>query len=102
MLFSSLNEKYRIRKFAVRLFVCFLSYDKKRTDSKKENLQAQRSLIDKHYASLNQLEHLRDSSISAKHLINPLTPRSDEHVTSPYDIQTLSTKQVMRILKLIR
>ena len=29
------------------------------------------------------------------------TSRSDKHVTSPYDIQTLSRKRVMRILKLI-
>ena len=33
---------------------------------------------------------------------NPLTPRSDQHVTSPYNIHTLSSHQVMRILKLIR
>ena len=35
-------------------------------------------------------------------LLNPLTPRSDLHVTSPSDIWTLSSKQVMGILKLIR
>ena len=35
-------------------------------------------------------------------LINPSTPRSDKHVTSPYSIHTLFSKQVMRILKLIR
>ena len=34
--------------------------------------------------------------------LNPLTPRSDLHVTSPYNIHTLSNKEVMRILKLIR
>ena len=34
--------------------------------------------------------------------LNPLTPRSDSHVTSPNNIHTLSSKQVMRILKLIR
>ena len=34
--------------------------------------------------------------------LNPLTPRSDWHVTSPYNIETLSSKQVMRIFKLIR
>ena len=32
---------------------------------------------------------------------NPLTPKSDEHVTSPYNIHTLSCKWVMRIFKLI-
>ena len=32
---------------------------------------------------------------------NPLTPISDWHVTSPYSIHTLFSKQVMRILKLI-
>ena len=35
------------------------------------------------------------------HITNPLTPRSDKHVTSPYNIHTLSSKQVVRILKLI-
>ena len=34
-------------------------------------------------------------------LINPLTP-SDKHVTSPYSFHTSFSKQVMRILKLIR
>ena len=34
--------------------------------------------------------------------LNPLTPRSDSHVTSPYNIDILSSKQVMRILKCIR
>ena len=33
---------------------------------------------------------------------NPLTPRSDQHVISPYNLHTLSSKQVMRIPKLIR
>ena len=33
---------------------------------------------------------------------NPLTPRSDSHVTSPYNIHPLSNKQVMRVLKCIR
>ena len=32
---------------------------------------------------------------------NPLTPKSDEHVTSPYNIHTLFRKWVMRIFKLI-
>ena len=35
-------------------------------------------------------------------LLNPLTPRSDQHKTSPYNIFTLSSKQVMRILEFIR
>ena len=35
-------------------------------------------------------------------LFNPLNPRSDWHVTSPNDIHTSSSKQVMRILKLNR
>ena len=35
-------------------------------------------------------------------LVNPLTPKSDQPVTSPYNIHTLSSKQVMRILKIIR
>ena len=34
--------------------------------------------------------------------VNPLTPRSDYHVTSPHNIQTYSSKKVMRILRLIR
>ena len=34
--------------------------------------------------------------------VNPLTSRSDLHVISPYSIHTLSSKQVVRLLKLIR
>ena len=33
--------------------------------------------------------------------MEPLTPRSDSHVTSPYNIYTLFSKQVMRKLKII-
>ena len=33
---------------------------------------------------------------------DPLTPRSDEHANSPYNIHTLYSKQIMRIIKLIR
>ena len=33
---------------------------------------------------------------------NPSIARSDYHVTSPYNIHILSSKQVTRILKLIR
>ena len=33
--------------------------------------------------------------------LNPLTPRSDLHATSPYNLHTLSSKQVMRILRII-
>ena len=34
--------------------------------------------------------------------VNPLTPRNYQHETSHYNILTLSSKQVMRIFKLIR
>ena len=37
-----------------------------------------------------------------KKSFNPLTPRSDSHVSSPYHIHPLSSKQVMRILKCIK
>ena len=32
-------------------------------------------------------------------IINPLTPRSDEHLTSPCNNPTLFSKQVMRMLR---
>ena len=35
-------------------------------------------------------------------VIDPLTPSSDLLVSSPYNIRTLSSKQIMQILKLIR
>ena len=31
--------------------------------------------------------------------LNPSTPRSDLYVTSPYNIHTLSNRQVMRLVK---
>ena len=34
--------------------------------------------------------------------INPLTPRVDKNVTFPYKTPSLSSKQVMRVLLLIR
>ena len=41
-------------------------------------------------------------NVNSNNLFDLLTPRSDKHVTSPYSIRTLFSKQVMRILKLIR
>ena len=41
-------------------------------------------------------------NVDSNNLFDLLTPRSDKHVTSPYSIRTLFSKQVMRILKLIR
>ena len=41
-------------------------------------------------------------NIKAFFLLNPLTPRGDQHATSPKNIGTLSRQQVMRILKIIR
>ena len=40
-----------------------------------------------------------DSFIYTK--FNPLTPGSDEHVISPFNIHTSSSKKVMKILKLV-
>ena len=33
--------------------------------------------------------------------LKAITPRSDEHTTSPYNVHTLFSKQVMRIFKLV-
>ena len=41
-------------------------------------------------------------AIPASNSFNPSTPTSDQHVTSPDSIHTLSNKRVMRILKLIK
>ena len=43
-----------------------------------------------------------DFRLSEIKSLNPLTPISDEHVTSPCNIHTLSSPHVMKILKLIR
>ena len=40
------------------------------------------------------------SSISPLPLFNPFTPTSDQDRISPYDINTISSKQVMRIEKM--
>ena len=33
--------------------------------------------------------------------INPLTPRSDQNINSPYNFNTLSSRKIMRIEKII-
>ena len=47
-----------------------------------------------------------EASLKSKPLeqfdLNPLTSTGDQHETSPYNILTLSSKQVMRKFKLIR
>ena len=42
------------------------------------------------------------SHLVSKQQFHPSTPRSDQNVTSPYNIHALSSKQVMRILRFIR
>ena len=44
---------------------------------------------------------LHVSPISTEVLINPLTPRSDQHIKSPYNFNTLSSREVLRIQKVI-
>ena len=56
-----------------------------------------------HHGHLNILHRQLESKGNSGCLVfNPLTHRSDQHVTSPNNIHTLSSKKVMRILKLIR
>ena len=47
---------------------------------------------------MNELNNIMEWYLA----INPLTSRSDYHVNSPYSIDTLHSKQVMRTLKPIR
>lgn len=46
-------------------------------------------------------QHIK-SEPEIKETINPLTPRSDQYVSSPYDIPAFSHKQVMWVLKVIK
>ena len=46
----------------------------------------------------NSYSASENKSLFKKHF-NPLTPRGDQHETSPYNILTLSSKHVMRIYK---
>ena len=62
--------------------------------------QLSKALTDNLPNSLSCMGKARD--VLLDWLLNPLTPRSDSHLTSPSDIWTLSSKQVMGILKLIR
>ena len=51
-----------------------------------------------------QILHLWSKSCSGKEIIiiiNPLTPRSDKYVNSPYNFNILSSRQVMRVKKII-
>ena len=48
------------------------------------------------------LEYWSGKILLSSRLLNPLTPASDEHVNSPYTIHTLSSKQMVRLLKFIR
>ena len=41
-------------------------------------------------------------STKCAHTFHPLTPKNDQHETSPYNILTLSSKNLMRIFELIR
>ena len=67
---------------------------------KEKHLQVLHWLV----SSCKGIKHLWKTTcwINKVWLTSPLTPRSDQHVASPKSIHTLSSKQVVRILKLIR
>ena len=49
-------------------------------------------------------KHERKASVNISmdlHVVNPLTPRSYQYLNSPYSFNTLSSRQVMRITKII-
>ena len=50
-------------------------------------------------ADMQILGKIHKEGCSKFTIINPLTPRSDEHLTSPCNNPTLFSKQVMRILR---
>ena len=52
--------------------------------------------------NLNINKPLKQIMLSTLKPFNPLTPRGDQHATSPKNIGILSRQQVMRILKIIR
>ena len=58
---------------------------------------------DSRYSEIIEYQHLLYLLRQFRFLwLSPLTPRSDKHETSPCNIHTLISKQVMRIFKLIR
>ena len=54
----------------------------------------------KNYRS-NILFLQQDFRVVSIRLVNPLTPKSDQHATSPWNICTFFSKHVMRMFKLI-
>ena len=57
------------------------------------------------YQFLVSCQDWRCTTLQTWHFLtsfNPLTPKSDQHITSPHNIHTLSSKKVMRLLRLIR
>ena len=54
----------------------------------------------KNYRS-NILFLQQDFRVVSLRLVNPLTPKSDQHATSPWNICTFFSKHVMRMFKLI-
>ena len=73
---------------------------------KEDNIRLQLITTDKRKTSLHDKSRRKKnrSACTTGHCdsFNPLPPRRDWHVTSPYNINTLFSKQVMRIPKLIR
>ena len=72
---------------------------------KVNNSRLQSITSDKRRTSLHDKSPLKNRSVcTTGHCdsFNPLPPRRDWHVTSPYNINTFFSKQVMRIPKLIR
>ena len=53
------------------------------------------------FTEVNHLCLKRIAKCLLSKALNPLTPRSDQHAASPYNILTLVSKQLMRIFKLI-
>ena len=61
----------------------------------------------KHVNAIEQRQNARVLTLSLPEAtecarFNPFTPRSDQHIKSPYNFNTLSSRQVMRIEKIIK
>ena len=52
-------------------------------------------------SSITKTIYLLLKALLVKNLFNPLTPRSDQYINSSNNFNTLSSKQVMRIKRII-
>ena len=100
------NVTYRVEGYGTRLACFHHWYTCQQTRSHQQRLPSLKVSNDKHQTVVQEWNFNAEICttiwyVNKNIIVNAATPTSDQYVTSPYNINTLYSRQVMRLDKLI-